>query len=451
MSEGEKIRGRNGRKAVVAIFAAAILIASVMPFIFSDDSNAGCEVLGAGSTAPATSAGSTHSLALKGDGTVWAWGNNSHGRLGDGTTTDSPTPVQVMASADVPLTGVTAISALGAHSLALKSDGTVWAWGSNTHGQLGDGTTTDSPTPVQVSSLTGVTAVATGENHSLALKSDGTVWAWGNNANGRLGDGTTTDRLTPVQVSSLTGVSSITAGNYHSVALKSDGTVWAWGQNNDGQLGDGTTTDRLTPVQVLTGATAIAAGNYHSVALKSDGTVWAWGYNGHGQLGDGTTENRLTPVQAKGEGILTGVSSVFAGGFRSFALKTDGTVWAWGSNGSGQLGDGTLDSRSTPVQVKGEGGEGILTGVSSISVGVSHTLALKSDGTLWAWGQNYNGQLGDGTSGPGASKSTPVEIMSLAVDDGNSGLSTTVIIAIAAAVIVGIIIAAWFLLSRKRS
>ncbi|MCP4546611.1 MAG: hypothetical protein GY835_09125, partial [bacterium] len=315
----------------------------------------------------AMAAGQAHSLALKSDGTVWAWGNNAFGQLGDGTTTDRHTPVQVSG-----LAGITAIAGGYFHSLALKSDGTVWAWGNNAHGELGDGTTTNRHIPVQVSGLTGVTAIAGGQYHSLALKSDGTVWAWGNNYTGQLGDGTTTDRYTPVQVSGLTGVTAIAGGYFHSLALKSDGTVWAWGDNDNGELGDGTTTIRLTPVQVssLTGVIAIAGGsNHHGLALKSDGTVWAWGYNAYGQLGDGTTTSRSSPVQVSG---LTGVTVIAGGSVHSLALKSDGTVWAWGKNGYGQLGDGTTTDRSLPAQVSG------LTGVIAIAAGGYHNLALKA-------------------------------------------------------------------------
>ncbi|TLZ71770.1 MAG: RCC1 repeat-containing protein, partial [Methanobacteriota archaeon] len=235
-------------------------------------------------------------------GTVLAWGDNVDGQLGNGTFTTSNTPVEVSG-----LTGVTAIAAGGAfnhHSLALKSDGTVWAWGANSAGQLGNGSFTGSNTPVQTSGINGVTAIAGGQLHSLALKSDGTVWAWGFNLDGQLGNGTNTTTYpygldTPVQVLGLTGVIAIAGGGAHSLALKSDGTVWAWGQNNKGQLGNGSFTGSNTPVQTsgISGVTAIAGGVSHSLALKSDGTVWAWGYNGGGELGNGTYTDNNTPVE----------------------------------------------------------------------------------------------------------------------------------------------------------
>ena len=189
-----------------------------------------------------------------------------------------------------------------AHTIALKSEGTVWTWGYNVYGQLGDGSTTNRTTPVEVSNLSGITAVAGGFSHTIALKSDGTVWTWGYNTYGQLGDETNTSRSTPVKVSNLSGVIAIANGANSTIALKSDGTVWAWGDNESGELGDGTTTNRKTPVQVssLGGIAAIAGGSEHTIALKSDGTVWAWGHNRRGQLGDGTTTGRYIPVQVRG-------------------------------------------------------------------------------------------------------------------------------------------------------
>lgn len=325
---------------------------------------------------------------------VLAWGRNSQGQLGNGTTEDSPTPV------DVPdLSGVAVIGAGGEHSLAALSDGTVWAWGQNANGQLGDGTLTDRSTPIQVTGLLGIIQVDGGLAHSLALRDDGTVWAWGLNARGQLGDGTTSDSASPVEVQGLSGVTAVAAGGDHSLALKSDGTVWAWGKNSDGQLGNGSKKKSSTPVQVsnLTDVAAIAGGDAHSLAVKADGTTWAWGDNFYGQLGDGSTRDRNTPVQVTG---LTGGTSVAGGSFHSLAVKSDGTVWAWGRNVFGQLGDGTTVDRSTPVQTSE------LTVATGISAGAHHSLAADSDGTSWAWGLNLYGQLGDGTS---TNRSTPVQ------------------------------------------
>ncbi|HYO56780.1 RCC1 domain-containing protein, partial [Archangium sp.] len=258
-----------------------------------------------------------HTLLVRLDGTVWSWGFGGFGQLGDGTTTSvRTTPVQVQG-----LTSAVSVAAGGDHSLALRHGGTVWAWGANSSGQLGNASITQRTTPVQVSGLTGVTAIAAGEGHSLAVRDDGTLWAWGENASGQLGDGSTTDRLSPVQVSGLTGVVAVAAGYDFSLALRNDGTVWGWGDNVKGELGNGTTTASPTPVQVsgLTGVTAIAAGTAHALALKSDGTLWAWGYNDYSQLGDGTSISRLTPVQVSG---LTGVTAIAAGTAHALALKS---------------------------------------------------------------------------------------------------------------------------------
>jgi len=349
----------------------------------------------------AVAAGSVHSLALRRDGTVWSWGWNSTGQLGDGTTVDRSVPIRVR-----DLTGVTAIAAGEGRSVALKRDGTVWGWGCSAYGQLGEEGEQVSGNcllPIQVRGLSEITAIAGGFWHSLALRRDGTVWGWGWNPYGQLGSGTTDrGRPRPVQAVGLKGAISLAAGWSHSIALRSDGTVWAWGDNWSGELGDGTTEDRLTPGQVrgLTEVVAIAAGGDHSLAVKRDGTVWSWGWNKVGQLGDGTTENRTVPVKVKG---LTRIKAVGAGnamgdiegeplGSYSLAVRDDGTVLVWGGNDCHQLGDRTTKYRSTPAPVPG------LARVTAVAAGYAHSLAVREDGTVWAWGDNSSGQLSDGTT-----------------------------------------------------
>ncbi|MCZ6692137.1 MAG: cell wall anchor protein [Planctomycetota bacterium] len=379
----------------------------------------------------------SHSVEVRA-GTVQAWGDNMFGQLGDGTTTTSLIPVEVVDPSDPTsfLTGVTAVATGWRHTVALLGDGTFRAWGDNRFGQLGDGTTTDSSTPVQVVDpsdptgfLTGVIAVDGGWGHTVALLGDGTVRAWGSNILGQLGDGTTTDISTPVQVVDpsdptgfLTGVTAGAVGNFHTVALLDDATVLTWGDNLRGQLGDGTTTDSSTPVQVvdpsdptgfLTGVTALAAGWWHTVALLGDGTVRAWGSNILGQLGDGTTTNSSTPVQvvdpSDPTGSLTGVTAVAAGTRHTVALLGDGPVRVWGWHRFGQLGDGTTTDSSTPVQVVDPSDPtSFLTGVTAVAAVNHHTVALLGDGTLRAWGYNLSGQLGDGTT---TDSSTPVQVI----------------------------------------
>jgi RHS repeat-associated protein len=356
-----------------------------------------------GSLAGSLAAGDDHSLAVGSDGYVYAWGQNIDGQLGNGTTTNADTPQKIDS-----LSSAVAVAAGSAHSLALKSDGTVWAWGSNQYGQLGNGSTTNSSTPVQVDDLSDVTAISAGAggSHSLALKSDGTVWAWGYNAYGQLGNGTKTSSDTPVQVSGLSGVVAIAAGADHSLALKSDGTVWAWGFNNDGQLGNtSVSSTSSTPVQVsgLSDVIAIASGGNTSLALKSDGTVWAWGQNNYGQVGNGTTTMQATPVQVSG---LTGVTAIAEGGHHSIALKSNGTVWTWGYNYYGQLGNGTKTNATTPVQMSDT------SNATAIAAGGYHSLIAGDTGGTTATGWNNYGQLGNGTT---TSSTTPVATSSLTI------------------------------------
>jgi alpha-tubulin suppressor-like RCC1 family protein len=360
-----------------------------------------------------------------------AWGSNSFGQLGVGTNTVESSPVLVESLRDV-----AAVAAGGVSSLALKNDGTVWWWGWNS--TLGMGASS----PVQVSGLTDVVAIAAGWSHFLALDSNGAVWAWGRNNQGQLGDGCTigvdcTKSMTPAQVGSLSNVVAIAAGGDHSLALKGDGTVWAWGSNWNGQLGDNTTVSHSTPVQVrhpdfyygaepLTGVVAIAVGGGswvepHSLALKKDGTVLAWGANGSGQLGDGSNTPSLVPVPVVDPSNttlpLTGVIGIAAGGgdiggigfAHSLALKDDGTVWAWGANRLGQLGDGTTTDSSIPVQVSG-----LPVGVAALAAGNEYSLALRPDGTVWAWGSNYGGELGD-PANTGNFSSTAIPVSGLTV------------------------------------
>jgi RHS repeat-associated protein len=344
--------------------------------------------------------GEGFTLALRGDGQISAWGGNGAGQLGNGTTTNSTTPVQVST-----LDRITAVAAGQNYSVALRNDATVWTWGSNNNGQLGIGNTTNHSTPVQVTSLSGIVAIAAGlgGSHTLALKSGGTVWAWGLNASGQLGNGNTTNQTSPVQVTGLTGTVAIAAGGNHSLAIKSGGTVWAWGANSCGQLGNGTTTNSSTPVQVsgLTGVVAVAAGNCHSVALKSDGTVWTWGDNTYGELGNGTTTSSKTPVQVS---ALTGVSAIAAGQDHTIALTASGNVYAWGQNTYGQLGNGNTTNQTSPVLISGA------SNVAAIGSGEYHTIYATVAGVPFDVGKNVAGQLGNGTS---TNASTPVQVSNL--------------------------------------
>jgi alpha-tubulin suppressor-like RCC1 family protein len=376
-------------------------------------------------------AGGYHTCALKTDGTVYCWGYNYIGQLGDSTNDDRYIPIQVKGvDGEGYLTDITQIRAGSYHACALKTNGAVYCWGANYNGQLGDNTDVNRYTPVQVKGvngkdyLTNVIQVAAGHNHTCVLKTNGAVYCWGENDHGQLGDNTDTKKHIPVQVKGvegkdyLTNVIQVAAGGHHTCALKTDGTIYCWGDNYYGQLGDNTNTNRYTPVQVkgvggegyLTDITQISAGGANTCALKTDRTVYCWGLNDFGQLGDNANTNRYTPVQVKGvdgEGYLTDITQISAGGYHTCALKTNGAVYCWGNNSFGQLSDNTDINRYTPVQVKGVGGEGYLTDITQISAGGYHACVLKTNGAVYCWGANYNGQLGDYTD---THRYTPVPV-----------------------------------------
>jgi alpha-tubulin suppressor-like RCC1 family protein len=303
---------------------------------------------------------------------AWAWGFNAFGQLGDNTVTSRLSPVSVVGG----FTDWTGVSAGGNHSLGTRADGSAWAWGSNTLGQLGDNTVTSRLSSVSVvGGFSDWTGVSAGSAHSLGTRANGSAWAWGNNTSGRLGDGTATARSSPVSVvGGFTDWTGVSAGNFHSLGTRADGSAWAWGLNTFGRLGDLTVTSRLSPVSVVGGFsdwTGVSAGSYHSLGTRADGTVWAWGFNGQGRLGDNTTTARSSPTSVVGGfADWTGIS---AGLSHSLAITANGTAWAWGFNGQGRLGDLTVTDRSSPVSVVG--GFADWTGVSA---GGSHSLGVRA-------------------------------------------------------------------------
>jgi alpha-tubulin suppressor-like RCC1 family protein len=335
---------------------------------------------------PQIAIGYEDTVALKSDGSLWAWGENNFGQLGDGTTDNQSMPTRIGSE-----NNWVSVAVGFAHTVALKSDGSLWAWGNNDHGQLGDGTTDNQSMPTRIGSENDWVSVA-GTSHTVALKSDGSLWAWGNNDHGQLGDGTTDNQSMPTRIGSENDWVSVAVGFAHTVALKSDGSLWAWGENNFGQLGDGTTDNQSMPTRIGSENdwVSVAAGFGHTVALKSDGSLWAWGENLSGQLGDGTTKSKKTPTRIGSENDWV---SVAAGFIVTVALKSDGSLWAWGMNDYGQLGNDITDS-PFPLEVYKDFILSANKNYISIAGGNHHTLALKSDGTLWAWGGNNRGQLG---------------------------------------------------------
>ena len=340
-------------------------------------------------------------------GELWLWGRNGSGQLGQGNTTDYSSPVQVGALTTWKTVGGTQSDA----TLAVKADGTAWSWGDGGSGQLGHNNTTSLSSPVQIGALTTWIRIDGGVNGpNGGIKTDGTLWLWGGNVKGQLGQGNTTATSSPVQVGALTTWLKFAAGYYMGHAIKTDGTLWTTGGRNDnyGQLGTNNLTNYSSPVQIGALTTWSEVSNYFwsAGAIKTDGTIWMWGFNNYGQLGDGSTTTRSSPVQI---GALTTWSKLAVGRDHTLALKTDGTVWAWGRNRYGQLGDGTATDRSSPVQI------GSLTTWLELSAGYESSGARTTANTLFTWGWNAYGQVGDGST---TNRSSPVQVGALTTWQG---------------------------------
>jgi alpha-tubulin suppressor-like RCC1 family protein len=342
-------------------------------------------------------AGTDRTLVIQKDGTLWACGDNGIGTLGLGDTNDRYVLTRVGNAKNW-----TTVANFGPHALGLKADGTIWSWGSNSNGQLGlnSADTNPHPTPTQVG--TGYVGVAVGLSHSLALKADGSLWTWGFNSNGQLGLGAVGDQYLPTQVTAVgNGWVAVAAGAFHSLGLKSDGSLYVWGANGLGQLGLGAVGDMKTPTQLAGVWVAIAAGGFHSFGLKDDGSLYAWGQNDVGQLGIGNTSNQNTPQQVGIDHDWVAVSSGSQepDGFHSLGLKAGGSLWAWGNNADGQLGQGDTTNQPSPVRV------GLDFNWVAVADGGGHSLGLKSDGSLWVWGS------GGGVPGLGEGYwSTPTKV-----------------------------------------
>jgi alpha-tubulin suppressor-like RCC1 family protein len=334
---------------------------------------------------------------------LYAWGDGTSGQLGDGTAVSKLSPVSVIGG----FTDWLQVSDIGSHSLGLRANGTAWAWGFNGTGQLGDGTAVSTSSPVSVvGGYTDWIQVDAGVSHSLGLRANGTAWAWGNGANGRLGDGTVVTKSSPVSVvGGFTNWIQISGGTDHSLGVRANGTAWAWGSNSSGgRLGDGTEDSRSSPVSVIGGFTdwvQVSAGSTYSLGLRANGTAWAWGNGGGGQLGDGTTLANSSPVSVIGG--FTDWIQIDTGAGHSLGVRANGTAWAWGSGLNGRLGDGTAIGRLSPVSVVGG-----YTDWIQVSAGTNHSLGLRANGTAWAWGLGTSGRLGDNTA---VTKSSPVSVI----------------------------------------
>lgn len=332
------------------------------------------------------------------DNQLWGWGEGNAGQLGDGTTENKSSPVQVLGSNS----NWRSVSCGFLHTVGIKKDNTLWSWGNNYKGQLGDGTINDELVPIQIGE-SDWSHSSCGFLHTIAIKTDGTLWSWGEGAFGELGD-ETYRRSSPVQVGNQTTWKQLSSGLFTVAAIKTDGTLWAWGEGTYGQIGNGEAQEiNSSPIQIGNQTTwrQTSNGYRHTVAVKTDGSLWAWGRNLIGQLGDETQTDTSSPIQI---GNGTNWKQVACGGSHTTAVKTDGTLWAWGEGADGQLGNGESGVnawRNSPTQV-GNGSNWL-----KVSCGANFTCAIKTDKTIWTWGSNYKGRLGDGTT---ENKSSPVQI-----------------------------------------
>jgi alpha-tubulin suppressor-like RCC1 family protein len=349
---------------------------------------------------------------------LWLWGYGNNGQLGDNTTTNKSSPVQTISHGT---TWRSVESGKGSATAAIKTDGSLWLWGSNSGGQLGTNSRIGQSSPVQtVSGGTNWRAVSVSSIHSAAIKTDGTLWTWGSGADGRLGNNAIVNQSSPIQtISGGTNWKSVNSGAANTVAIKTDGTLWLWGNGACGQLGNNAIVNQSSPIQTISGGTNWRnAGVYnHVVAIKTDGSLWVWGNGENGRLGNDSTTDVSSPVQTISGG--TNWRAVSVNFLHSTATKTDGTLWLWGSNDRGRLGNGG-GSASSPVQTISGG-----TNWRMASAGVTHTAAIKIDGTLWAWGRATCGTLGNNIV---ADQSSPVQTISggtnwRSVSAGGGGLS----------------------------
>ncbi|MCL2360275.1 MAG: hypothetical protein FWC73_00495 [Defluviitaleaceae bacterium] len=347
-------------------------------------------------------ASNSSAFALIG-GSLWGWGSNSSGQMGNGRNTAwmSPhvNPLHIIDDiAYVSAGGIGIRTSNVVHVMVIRTDGSLWGWGRNCNGQVGDGTLNMRAEPIFI--MDGIISVSTGGMHTMAICSDNILWGWGCNCTGKLGNGTYYGQHVPMRI--MDNVAYVYAGERHTMAIQLDGTLWTWGWGIAGALGTGEFEDSTIPVKIMEDIISASAGGRHSLAICSNNSLWAWGHNEWGQLGVGNFDTIASPIH-----VMDDVIAAFTGYGHSMAIRSDNSLWAWGHNSWGQLGDGTQDNSHTPIH--------IMDNVINVSVGKNwdwhaYTIVTKEDNSLWAWGDNHFGQLGDGEYGQRYSQIAPVEM-----------------------------------------
>lgn len=333
---------------------------------------------------------------------LWSWGTNVFGQLGDNTNVTKVSPVSVVGG----FTNWIQMSSSGCHAAAIRHNGTMWTWGLNACGQLGTNSLVSRSSPGSiVGTISNWCQVSAGFYHTSAVRTTGALWTWGRNDVGQLGDNTTTIRLSPVSiVGGFTDWCQVASGGFHTIAVRTNGTLWAWGNNYRGQLGVDDITNRSSPVSVIGGFTdwcQVSASLQHTAAIRTNGTLWTWGRNNYGQLGVNDSADRSSPVSVVGG--FTNWCQVSVGSGHTAAVRTNGTLWTWGAGATGQLGTGNTASRSSPGSIIGG-----FTDWCQVGAGPQHTAAVRTNGTVWTWGSNAGRQLGDNTI---VNKSSPVSVV----------------------------------------
>ncbi|MGM9641177.1 MAG: S-layer homology domain-containing protein, partial [Faecousia sp.] len=378
------------KKHLTRVLSLLLAVALLLPLFAGTAAPTALATSGGAVMFKSVIAGISRTAAIANNGDLYVWGSNYYGQVGNGTTNEQITPIKVLSNVSSVALGIQ-------HSAAITTDGSLYVWGSNIYGQVGNGTMDDQKVPIKV--LSNVSSVALGLFHSAAVTTDGSLYVWGNNSHGQVGNGTTNDQITPVKV--LSNVSYIAVGYEHTAAITTNGDLYVWGFNHFGQVGNETTTDQEIPVKVLSNVSSVSLGSYLSAAITTDGSLYVWGDNFYGKVGNGTMDDQKVPIK-----VLSNVSSVALGFFHSAAVTTDGSLYVWGDNSSGQVGNGAVaDQKVSPVKQPVK----ILDSISSITLGAEHSAAITEDRSLYTWGDNNYGQVGNGTT---EDRNTPAKMLS---------------------------------------